>query len=391
MQTQRAVRTATAAELLDAYRPGGAFLATGAETLLGEGVIARADKAEDIDTVLAATGGTNPVLLGALPFDTSAPPHLVVPETVRSAPALAGAPPPPLRSLPGPWRIDPVPEPAEHVRAVRRALDLLAADAAPADAAALRKVVLARMVRLSGERPVDVAQILRNLARRDPSGHTFALDLPSRGTAPRTLIGASPELLVAKQGGSVRANPLAGSARRSADPTTDQRRAVELLRSEKDRREHAVVVEAVAESLRPYCARLDVPAEPELHRTAAMWHLSTVVTGELADPGTPSHLLARALHPTPAVCGTPTDGARAAIDAIEPFDRGFYTGAVGYTRADGDGAWVIAIRCADVEGDALDVFAGGGIVAGSDPDAELAETSAKLRTLLMAVGVDQTA
>lgn len=122
-----------------------------------------------------------------------------------------------------------------------------------------------------------------------------------------------------------------------------------------------------------------------------MWHLSTRVTGRLRDADTPAHVLAAALHPTPAVCGTPTGRAFDTIAGIEPFDRGFYTGTVGYTDARGDGVWVVTIRCADTSGRTLDLFAGGGIMPESDPAAELAETSAKLRTLLLALGVDQGA
>ncbi|MBX9388543.1 isochorismate synthase [Streptomonospora nanhaiensis] len=407
MSHQRA-RTAALDDLLAAYRPGSAFLASGRGVLLGRGAAARTDRLADVGDLLRATtteapevpdgpaapaasrapGGVprGPLALGAIPFAPGAPARIVVPEEVVWAPPLSEAPPGDRGRgpLPGPWTMRAVPEPAAHVAGVERALKLMA-DAGEGE---LAKVVLARSLRLTGPGPVDVARLLRNLAWRDPAGFTFAMDLPTAGEGPRTLVGASPELLVAKRGGAVVSNPLAGSAPRSADPSKDQRRAVELLGSAKDRHEHAVVVEAVAEALRPYCRTLRVP-EPELAGTATLWHLSTRITGELRDTDTPSAVLAAALHPTPAVCGTPTAAARAAIAAIEPFDRGFYTGAVGYTDAAGDGEWVVSIRCAEVSGDSLDLFAGGGILPGSDPDAELAETSAKLRTLLLALGVNQ--
>ncbi|KII00533.1 isochorismate synthase [Streptomonospora alba] len=381
---------AAAGDLLDAYRPGNAFLAAPSGAILGEGAAAAAERLEDVGDLLAqgtADSASGPIAIGAIPFDAAAPGRLVVPDRVRQAPPLTesrnshrGQ-----RPLPGPWAMRPLPEPAEHAAGVERLLKRLArgdGDDGPA------KIVLARSLRLSGPGPVDVGQLLNNLAWRDPAACTFALDLPAASPAPRTLVGASPELLVAKRGGRVVSNPLAGSAPRSADPSKDQLSAVELLGSAKDRHEHAVVVEAVTEALRPYCRTLEVP-EPELARTATLWHLSTRVTGELIDPATPSPVLAAALHPTPAVCGSPTDAARAAIAEIEPFDRGFYTGAVGYTDARGDGEWIVSIRCADVAGDTLDLFAGGGIVGDSEPDAELAETSAKLRTLLLALGVNQ--
>ncbi|GAA4910413.1 isochorismate synthase [Streptomonospora salina] len=386
---QHSAPAAAAGDLLDAYRPGDAFLAAPSGAILGQGTVATAQRLEDVGDLLArgtADSPAGPVAIGAIPFDTASPGRLVVPATVRTAPPLAecGLSGRVQRPLPGPWDRLPVPEPAEHAAGVERVRTLLARGAGDHGPA---KIVLARSLRLRGPGPVDVGRLLGNLAWRDPGAYTFAADLPAAASAPRTLVGASPELLVAKRGGRAFSNPLAGSAPRSADPDQDRFSAAELLRSAKDRHEHAVVVEAVTEALRPYCRTLEVP-EPELARTPTLWHLSTSVTGELRDPETPSPVLAAALHPTPAVCGTPTGAARAAIAETEPFDRGFYTGAVGYTDARGDGEWIVSIRCADVAGDTLGLFAGGGIVGDSDPDAELAETSAKLRTLLLALGVE---
>ena len=187
-------------------------------------------------------------------------------------------------------------------------------------------------------------------------GYTFAV--PS-GPG-RTLLGASPELLVSRHGDRLTANPLAGSTPRAADLAEDVRRAAALLESAKDLHEHAVVVDAVREALAPFCADLEVPERPTLVRTAAMWHLSTTVTGELADPATSALELACALHPTPAVCGTPTDLARAVIGELEPFDRGHYTGMVGWSDANGDGEWVVTIRCAEAEGRTAAAVRGGG-------------------------------
>ncbi|WP_017541165.1 isochorismate synthase [Nocardiopsis halophila] len=380
-------------DLLSAYAPGMGLIATPERTLLGEGALDTADDPARVPAMLervrAAGWAPAPVAMGAIPFAPGAPARLVVPAALHTAgPAAAETAPAEgeRRPLPGPWQAEAVPEPETHRKAVAEVLEALG-DAAQGR---LDKVVLARCLRMRGPGPVDAAQVLRNLAWRDPSGFTFAVGLPPAGApGPRTFVGASPELLVSKHGRTVVSNPLAGSRPRSADATKDQRNAVELLASAKDRREHALVVEAVADGLRPFCSELDVPAEPELVRTATMWHLSTRVAGTLADARTPSVELAMALHPTPAVCGTPTDAARAAIAGVEPFDRGFYTGTVGYTDAEGDGEWAVAIRCADIAGDTLDLFAGGGIVEGSDPAEELAETSAKLRTLLLALGVNQ--
>ncbi len=148
-------------------------------------------------------------------------------------------------------------------------------------------------------------------------------------------------------------------------------------------------MDAVREALAPYCRTLDVPARPTLVRTATMWHLSTTVTGEPADPAVSALELACALHPTPAVCGTPTATAREVIGELEPFDRGAYTGMVGWGDAGGDGEWVVTIRCAEAEERTLRLFAGAGVVEQSSPEAETAETGAKFQTFLQAVGVDQ--
>ncbi len=176
---------------------------------------------------------------------------------------------------------------------------------------------------------------------------------------------------------------------RSADLGEDVRRAAALLESPKDLQEHAFVVDAIHAALAPYCRDLVVPERPTLVRTAAMWHLATTITGELIDPAVSALELAVAMHPTPAVCGSPTPLAREAIRGIEPFDRGLYTGMVGWGDADGDGEWVVTLRCAEADERTLRVFAGAGVVAESRPESELAETSAKFRTFLDAAGVPQ--
>ncbi|GAA1009569.1 isochorismate synthase DhbC [Acrocarpospora pleiomorpha] len=315
------------------------------------------------------------LVIGAIPFDDPASAHLVVPAQTRWAdPFVTGDVP--AAAPAGEWRITPVPSPADHVKGVRRVLELL-------DRGAVDKVVLARSLELTGTEAADVVEIARRLAARDPHGHVFAISLPGE----QTLVGASPELLVSRIGPAVVANPLAGSAARSADPEEDRRRAAALLCSAKDQREHAVVVGAVADALAPFCRTLSVPAEPSLICTATMWHLSSRITGRLADPATTSLDLAVALHPTPAVCGTPTEAARAVIADVEPFDRGFYTGMVGWSDDSGDGEWAVTIRCAVVGAERVRLFAGGGLVAGSVPEHELAETTAKFRTLLNALGL----
>ncbi|WP_413251683.1 isochorismate synthase DhbC [Streptomyces spectabilis] len=384
-----AVGAATA--LLADYAPGARFLGTPTRTLLGTGVHSevphdgRPLAARVAHTLAAAreAGVETPVVIGAVPFDQGAPAALAVPVALHAAPPLTADP---LIALPAQapaaadWRIRQVPAPEHYGAAVAAAVDRMWRGE-------FSKVVLARTLELDtpdSAEPVDVAAMLQRLARRDPTGYTFALPT---GTE-RTLIGASPELLVSRRGRQVVANPLAGSIPRSDDLAEDVRRAAALLRSSKDLHEHAVVVDAVHQALAPYCADMDVPATPTLIRTAAMWHLSTTVTGTLARPGTSALELACALHPTPAVCGTPTATAREVIRESEPFDRGFFTGMVGWGDASGDGEWVVTIRCAEAERNSLRLYAGAGVVAASEPEAETAETAAKFRTFLAAVGAE---
>ncbi|AEN14076.1 isochorismate synthase [Streptomyces sp. DvalAA-21] len=377
-----------ATSLLDAYTPGARFLATPGRTLLAQGDARQVPHDErPLDQRVRATlaeagaaGQESPVVIGAIPFDHEAPAALSVPTALRTAPPLASDP---LIALPvgvpdsANWRIRPVPEPEVYGAGVASAVERMWRGE-------FSKVVLARTLELTSPAPLDLPAMLQRLARRDPVGYTFALP-----TGPgRTLIGASPELLVSRKGNQVTANPLAGSTPRSTDLAEDVRRAATLLQSAKDLHEHAVVVDAVHQALAPHCSRLTVPARPTLIRTATMWHLSTTVTGTLAAPDTSALALACALHPTPAVCGTPTTTARRVIAETEPFDRGFFTGVVGWGNAQGDGEWVVTIRCAEAEERTLRLYAGAGVVSASEPEAETAETAAKFRTFLNAVGAE---
>ncbi|MEV4307751.1 isochorismate synthase [Nonomuraea sp. NPDC049624] len=354
----------TAADPLAGYdRAESVLFASARGTLLTRGV--RGVAAGDLATLAGRVDGP---AAGAIGFDGTA--HLILPESETWSPPL---PPGAAPLVSGGWWSRRVPEPAAYAAAVRRAL-------AELERGGLAKVVLARTVELRSDEPIDLPGLLRPLLGH---GYSFAAPLPGG----RTLTGASPELLVSRHGRAVVSNPLAGSAARCADPAEDRRRAAALAASAKDLREHRLVVEAVADALAPYCAGLEVPGTPELTSTETMWHLSTRVTGTLRDPDTRVLALAAALHPTPAVCGTPEAGARRMIEELEPFDRGFYAGLAGWTDAAGDGEWAVAIRCAEVAEHTLRLYAGAGIVTGSDPEAELAETAAKFRTMLRALGV----
>ena len=242
----------------------------------------------------------------------------------------------------------------------------------------LRKVVLARTLRVEAGRALDPTQLLQRLRAVEPECYAFAMDLDEG----RTIVGASPELLVSRSGREVRANPLAGSAPRAGDPDQDRANAEALGSSAKDRQEHAIVVEAVFRALQPLCDDLRHDPEPTLLPTANVWHLSTRFRGSLRDPAVSSLDLVRALHPTPAVCGDPQDRAMRMIRDLEPVPRDHYAGAVGWMDANGDGVWALALRCAELRGETARLFAGAGIVADSLPALELEETERKFRAFL---------
>lgn len=239
------------------------------------------------------------------------------------------------------------------------------------------KTVLGRTVQYHFDGPVPAQSLTRALAQRHPEARTYCCPLPGGDS----LVGASPELLVSRLGRTVRSHPLAGSVPRSAHPAQDEAAARQLLASTKDLREHAVVVEMIADTLAPYCTRLTVPNQPALVSTRTVWHLGTWVRGELRDPQTNSLELAAALQPTPALCGAPHQPALDLLRRAEGFDREWFGGAVGWNDEHGDGEWTVAIRCARLSGATATLFAGAGLVTGSDPSAELAETNAKFATL----------
>lgn len=328
----------------------------------------------------ALRNGSADLVVGALPFDIRAPAALLVPDHVGAAlPRGDTAPMPAVRIA------ETRPDTAVHRSRVEAALAELRDPGNP-----LQKLVLARALRLVADGPMDPLAVLHRLIVSDPEATGYLADLsPAGGEYLGTvLVGASPELLVARTGDQVLCQPFAGSAPRSADPATDAANGAALAASGKDRHEHQLVVDTMRTCLEPLCSSLDVAAEPRLSSTAALWHLNTPIRGTLRHTGTTALDLALALHPTPAVGGVPT---AAAVDAIAEVEdgRGFYAGAVGWCDARGDGRWVVAIRGAELSADRLaaQALAGGGIVAESDPDDEVAETTTKFRTILTALGV----
>ncbi|MCV7245773.1 isochorismate synthase [Mycobacterium mantenii] len=352
------------------------------QTLLADGVRRRYG---DVAAAQAALrSGETPIVLGALPFDVERPAALLTPDAVRRA---EGPPDWPTGGLPSVRVAEAIPPPIDYRDRIRRACEQLAAVDNP-----LHKVVLARALRLIADAPLDARVVLRRLIAADPAAYGYLVDLTAAGEkyAGAVLVGASPELLVARSGDRVECRPFAGSAPRAADPDADAANGAALVSSAKNRHEHQLVIETIKDALQPLCDELSIAAEPQLSSTATVWHLCTPIGGRLRDTSTTAIDLALALHPTPAVGGVPTKAAMQLIDELEG-DRGFYAGAVGWCDARGDGRWVVSLRCAQLSADRRSALAraGGGIVAESDPDDEVAETTTKFGTILNALGVEQ--
>jgi menaquinone-specific isochorismate synthase len=334
--------------------------------------------------------GTGLVAFGALAFDeTSASPStLIVPHVIAGRRGgrswitrirEAGADPVPdpdptpygshWSATLGPGRMDP----AAHGDAVRRAL-------AAIEAGDVQKIVIARDIAGSVPPDADLRRLVRALAGGYPDTWTFAVD---------GIIGASPETLVTVRGGEVTARVLAGTRPRGADADEDTAIIAELAANPKDVDEHEYAVRSVVDALRPHTSALAAAEQPFTLKLPNLWHLATDVEGTLSN-GSSALDMVSALHPTAAVAGTPREAAIAAIRRIEPFDRGRYAGPVGWIDGDGDGEWAIALRCAqfDEPGErtrAVTAHAGGGIVAGSVPEAELLETRVKFRPIVDAL------
>lgn len=352
--------------------PSGTLVAQGIKTGFSEIVTAAA----------ALRDGDVDLVVGALPFDVRRKAALLQPDSVSYTLISQSTTP-----LPAVRIADTVPGTQVHRDRIIAALRQLRDDENP-----LEKVVLARALKLAADGPMDPWQILHRLIEADPQATAYLTDLSPAGQefTGTTLVGASPELLVARAGEQVSCQPFAGSAPRSVDPDTDAANGAALAASAKDRHEHRLVVETMRVALEPLCSHLDIAAEPQLSRTAALWHLCTPINGILRDSATTALDLALALHPTPAVGGVPTADAVDLIAELEG-DRGFYAGAVGWCDSRGDGRWVVAIRGAQLSADRRFAVAqaGGGIVAESDADDEVAETTTKFSTILSALGIRQ--
>lgn len=321
-----------------------------------------------------AAGQANPLLIGAFAFDPADASCLYVPgryERGERAPAVERA-----AEANQVISVQSTPAVAEFKTSVSSALDAFAQGH-------LAKVVLSRKLILTLHKPADPEQVLARLMSQNPHAFHFSLPLGQD----RRLLGASPELLLRVSGGEVFTHPLAGSAKRGGEPAQDRQVALDLLASRKDQHEHRLVIDEIRRVLTPHCRELAIPANPTLMSTDTLWHLGTPIAGQL-HPGQASVLsLACQLHPTPALCGYPTELARQFIREQEPFRRALFSGIVGWCDSQGNGEWAVVIRCGVLDGHQVELFAGAGIVAGSDPAMEWAETGTKLGTMLKALGL----
>lgn len=331
----------------------------------------------EVETALSAErdhGHPHPLVVGAIPFDPRRPSRLLVPEHTTWEVA-DGEPVAPVARTEAAEVVDT--SAAAYLAAVAEAVERI-------DRGVVDKVVLARTVDAAVPTGLDVEQVWSRLRAANRDGFTYRVHLADGDH----LVGASPELVAGTQGDRFRSHPLAGSAPRGATDEEDARITAALLASAKDRAEHAVLVDEVSANLAAVAHDVRLPSGPSPCATARMWHLGTEISARLR-PGVNALSAALALHPTAAVCGRPTDVAAELVSALEPVDRGFYAGLVGWMDGHGNGTWALALRCARIGGDRARMYAGAGIVAGSDPAAELAETTAKLRTMADALGLTQ--
>lgn len=323
-------------------------------------------------------GNKHPIIVGAIPFDVTQPSYLYVPQRYEFFDREMM--PSPIKYLDTGNTIlstRSIPDESSFKVAIHQAI-------ANFQYSEIKKAVLSRIFEIQLADPVSSEHILANLMAQNPMAYHFRIPMPDGSE----LVGASPELLLRKVGVRIVSNPLAGSAKRLLDSTQDHATGEALLHSAKDAYEHQIVVDEMREALAPYCLRLHVPTTPSLMSTATMWHLSTPIEGDLTHPGMSVLQLACQLHPTPAVCGYPRGLSRKLIHLIEPFDRGFFTGMVGWCDSEGNGEWVVTIRCGTIRQSTVCLFAGAGIVEASSPEAEWLETQAKLDTMLNAFGLN---
>ncbi|MFU0874074.1 isochorismate synthase EntC [Kluyvera sichuanensis] len=325
-----------------------------------------------------AAGIANPVMVGAIPFDTTQPSALFIPErcdafsrTAKQHASRYHASRDPL----GVVARREIPESPVFLDMVARAAALTATPQ-------VNKVVLSRLIDIEAEQTLDSGALLERLVAQNPASFNFHVPLPDGGV----LLGASPELLLRKEGSLFHSLPLAGSARRQPDDMLDREAGNRLLASEKDRHEHELVTQSMKKTLAPRSLQLSLPSTPQLVTTPTLWHLATPIQGQ-AKAEENALTLACLLHPTPALSGFPHQAAKQLIAELEPFERDLFGGIVGWCDAEGNGEWVVTIRCARVKANSVRLFAGAGIVPASSPESEWRETGVKLSTMLNVFGL----
>jgi menaquinone-specific isochorismate synthase len=347
---------------------GGGFVTTGRAAEVPAPIAADVLETVTHRRAPGAPDAAGPRLVGALPFEGGG--HLVLPSRILGRDANGHA-----------WRTtidDSDVPPALHMTGraperftVRRCSsrdawhDIVQRALAVIRIGDARKIVLARDIEVEADAPFDVVDVLSALRATQPGCTVYGHE---------GFIGASPEVLLRRNGRSVRSRPMAGTG---DDPDA-------LLASAKDAHEHRIVVDAIAAELHDLCSDLRISG-PRAMRFASVTHLATTIDGELKDAALDALGLALRLHPTPAVAGSPTDAARTMIRALEGRARGRYAGPCGWMDARGDGEFIVALRCAEVRGSHARLYAGAGIVEGSEPAAEWAETQAKLQPMLRAL------
>jgi len=378
-------------------RPGLTLAGLGVATTIA---LERPSGAKAAQEALAALRGPNamvdqpgsgPVAFGALPFDRTMTATLIVPEIVLGqndagdtwlSITTEGSPNPAAvlgnilsvarRPIgvpdPGsPWSLTSVISPQQwRDEIVTTARNRIASGE-------LNKAVMAREAIFASAEPIDPARVVVAVADTFATANVFNVN---------GFIGASPELLVSRLGNTVQAHPLAGTAPRSDDPAEDKALAAELLASGKNRSEHQITIDWFLNELLPFCSYVDAEPEPSIMSLANVHHLGTLVEGLLSSPPASVLELVEATHPTPAVGGDPQDIAIDVINEVEDAERGLYAGATGWVDGAGNGAFAVNVRCAHIIGNRASVFSGVGVVAESDPQAELDETRAKYQAML---------
>lgn len=343
--------------------------------------------ADAVESLLTHAGHDGPVV-GCIPFDTGRPAALYIPEDVTWRQASAGddaGEGPEEGSGPtvvqGAASSSPVglPDSPGYRQAVARAVERI-------DAGDLEKVVLARTAVLDADEDFDIDRLVCDLSVANPHAYVYRTDIGATGDnacGEGTLVGASPELVLRSRRGAVTSFPLAGSVPRDREnPARDRDLTRGLLNSPKDRAEHAHVVRQVGEVFHRYAESVVVPEAPSVVSTPVILHLGSRITGRLPQAGSPGAFMRMLydLHPTPAVCGWPTATAREVITELEDFDRGMYSGLVGWVDAEGNAEWALSLRGGVVSGSRAQLFAGAGIVSESVPEEEHRETATKFAT-----------